>query len=189
MVDVYDKCPILENKSFLLRFVELRDAMDMLKVYSDQLAVPFFNSDNCHGDTFHYVTIEQMKDAILFWIMEYERKGFVRWSIVDNEKNIVIGTIELFHRVAKDYFHACGLLRLDLRSDYENETSIFSILSLIIPQAFELFSCNKIATKAKEFAKERIHALTKMEFNLSDQSLIGYDKSRYKDYWVLHKME
>lgn len=75
--------------------------MDMLKVYSDQLAVPFFYSDNCHGDIFHYVTIEQMKDAILFWIMENERKGFVRWSIIDKEKNIVIGTIELFHRERK----------------------------------------------------------------------------------------
>lgn len=189
MVDVYEKCPILENDSFLLRFVDIHDASDLLKVYSDKLAVPFFNSDNCHGDTFHYVTMEQMKDAILYWIMEYERKGFVRWSIVDKEKGIVIGTIELFHRVAKDYFHACGLLRLDLRSDYENETSIFSILSLIVPRAFELFNCHMIVTKVKRGARERIHAVTKMEFYLSDQYLIGHDQTRYKDYWIFQKME
>ena len=32
--------------------------------------------------------------------------------------NCAMGTIELFNRKAKDYFNNCGLLRLDLRSDY-----------------------------------------------------------------------
>lgn len=189
MVDVYEQCPVLENDSFLFRLVNIYDSSDLLKVYSDKEAVLLFNSDNCHGDNFYYVTMEQMEEAINYWIMEYERKGFVRWSIVDKEKKIIFGTIELYRRAAKDYFNECGLLRLDLRSDYENETSILSILSLIVPQTFDLFDCKMIATKAKGFAKERIQALTKMEFNVSDQSLIGHDQTIYKDYWVFHKME
>ena len=66
----------------------------------------------------------------------------------NKEKAEVIGTIELFQRNSHDYFTECGLLDLDLRSDYENEVAIKEILSLIISPTFELFKCNKIATKA-----------------------------------------
>ena len=32
------------------------DKADLLKVYSDEKSVPFFNSDNCGGDDFYYTT-------------------------------------------------------------------------------------------------------------------------------------
>ena len=54
MSDVYKKCPAFENDSFLLRFSQLDDARDLVSVYSDKNALPFFNSDNCHGDNFYY---------------------------------------------------------------------------------------------------------------------------------------
>lgn len=53
----------------------------------------------------------------------------------------------MFNRKSEDYFNECGLLRLDLRSDYENTEDIFEILSLIVPPAFELFGCRIVATK------------------------------------------
>ena len=61
MNNVYEECPILENDRFLLRFVTKEDATDLLKVYSDKNALPFFNSDNCHGDNFYYSTKEWIK--------------------------------------------------------------------------------------------------------------------------------
>lgn len=187
MLSVYKQCPILENDLYQLRLVEMKDANDLLKVYSDKLAVPIFNSDNCHGDTFYYTTIERMKEAIAYWIMEYKRSGFVRWSIVDKNKKEVIGMIELFQRNASDYFNACGLLRLDLRSDYEYENYIVDILSLILPKTFAMFDCEIIATKAVALAEERINALKKMDLKLSHASLVGHDRTEYKDYWVIHK--
>lgn len=51
-MNVYEKCPVLESENFLLRKVCLEDSDDLLKVYSDEKAVPFFNGDNCHGDDF-----------------------------------------------------------------------------------------------------------------------------------------
>ena len=57
MVSPYDKCPILENENYMLRLVEAADAPDLLRVYSDDKAVPFFNGDNCNGDAFHYKTL------------------------------------------------------------------------------------------------------------------------------------
>ena len=185
MSNVYKNCPQFENQKYLLRFVSEEDCKDLLKVYSDKKAVPFFNSDNCGGDDFHYTTESRMEEAIKYWLWEYERQGFVRWSIVDKNTNEAIGTIELFHRDSNDYFTNCGLLRLDLRSDYENSADIQNILSLIIEPTFELFDCDKIATKAIPKANERIKALSNMGFVLSKEKLIGHGGTEYGDYFVL----
>lgn len=184
-MNVYKSCPRFENEHFLLRYVQIDDCSDLLKVYSDKKAVPFFNSDNCYGDDFHYTTEERMKKAIEYWFFEYNRKGFVRWSIVDKSSNEVIGTIELFHRKSKDYFTKCGLLRLDLRSDYETANKIIDILFLILQPTFKIFHCDKIATKAIPEARERIDALKGLGFSLSDERLTGHDGTEYTDYFVL----
>lgn len=186
MSKVYKKCPQFENEKYLLRSVSEKDCKDLLKVYSDKKAVPFFNSDNCGGDDFYYTTESKMKEAIKYWLWEYERQGFVRWSIVDKNTNEAIGTIELFHRDSdNDYFTNCGLLRLDLRSDYENSADIKNILSLIIAPTFELFDCDKIATKAIPKANERIKALSNMGFIPSNKDLIGHGGIKYFYYHIL----
>ncbi len=186
-MDVYKNCPTFENEHFLLRYIIENDCTDLLKVYSDEKAVPFFNSDNCCGDNFYYTTEERMLEAIKYWFFEYERKGFVRWAVIDKTTNSTIGTVELFHRKSKDYFTKCGLLRLDLRSDYETSDRIISILSAILMPTFKLFHCNKIATKAVPEAKERISALKTLGFTLSHEKLIGHDKTEYDNYYVLLK--
>ncbi|SFR78255.1 GNAT family N-acetyltransferase [Anaeromicropila populeti] len=187
MTNVYEECPLFENNKYLLRYVRNEDCKDLLKVYSDEKSVPLFNSDNCEGDDFYYTTYERMEKAIEYWHFEYDRKGFVRWSIVDQTNNSVIGTIELFHRKANDYFTECGLLRLDLRSDYEKETEIESILSLIIKQAYDIFNCDKVATKAKSNALERVDALEKMGFRSTTEKLKGHDGTEYDSYYVIKK--
>lgn len=187
MTNVYSNCPVYENKDYILRLVCQEDKLDLLKVYSDEKAVPFFNSDNCHGDDFYYTTESRMEQAIGFWLFEYNRQGFVRWSIVSKETDETIGTIELFRRDADDYFTNCGLLRLDLRSDYEVSGEIIKILGLLIEPAYILFDCNKIATKAITAATERIKALNCLGFELSDEKLTGPDGRKYDSYFVLNK--
>lgn len=186
-MDVYKKCPSFENENFLLRYINESDCSDLLKVYSDEKSVPLFNSDNCGGDNFHYQTEKRMLEAIKYWFFEYERKVFVRWTIVDKNIGTAIGTIELFHRKSKDYFTKCGLLRLDLRSDYEKTDKIVDILSSILQPTFKLFHCNKIATKAIPDARERIAALKRLGFNPSNEKLIGHDGTEYTDYFVINK--
>ncbi|MCM1204001.1 MAG: hypothetical protein NC300_07640 [Bacteroidales bacterium] len=109
----------------------------------------------------------------------------MRWSIVDKYKNEVVGTIELFHRDAKDYFTECGLLRLDIKSDYAN--AIENILSLIILPSFDMFQCDKIATKVVPEASERGHALEKIKFILLSERLIGYGGTEYEHYFLLDR--
>lgn len=99
--------------------------------------------------------------------------------------NQTIGTIELFNRKAKDYFNNCGLLRLDLRSDYEKQDYIEDILGVIVPRTKELFQCDKLATKAIPIAKERIKALEHVGFRLSEECVIGHDGIQYNSYYVM----
>ncbi len=91
------------------------------------------------------------------------------------------------YQKAADYFTNCGLLRLDLRSDYEKEGNIFEILSLIMPSVFKLFECEKIATKIPSFASERKLAIVRLGFAVSEEKLIGHDRTVYADYYVLKK--
>lgn len=184
-MNIYKFCPTLQNDKFTLRLVKTSDANDLLKVYSDVKAAPFFNSDNCHGDDFYYTTIERMRQAIDFWTEAYQKGWFVRFAIVDRVTNEVIGTLEEFKRDENDFFTDCGLIRLDLRSDYENTAAISSILQLIAEPSFELFGCSMVATKAVADAEERIRALTALGFVKSDEPLVGHDGTKYYDYYVL----
>lgn len=184
----YENCPVFENENYLLRLVESSDAPDLLEVYSDEKAVPFFNSDNCNGDDFHYTTLERMRNAIEFWLWEYREGRYVRWSVLDKNIHKAIGTIELFNRSADDYFNNCGLLRLDLKSDYEHAGNIHEIMSLVIPPAFTLFDCPMIATKIPPFATERKAAMEQVGFAASEEKLIGgHDGKAYTEYYVLHE--
>lgn len=203
MTNPYEKCPVFESENYLLRLIEPADVKDLLLVYSDEKAVPLFNGDNCNGDDFHYTTPERMQSAVDFWLQAYTEGWFIRWVIVAKKMNFpqsqvslrelekkdnghVIGTIELFNRQAEDYFTNCGLLRLDLRSDYEQTDCIHEILSLIVPPAYDLFNCRMVATKVPPFAAERIAAVEKFGFQLSEEAIIGKDDGReYKNYYVI----
>lgn len=187
MPDVYTNCPTVESPHFRIRPLVMEDCADLLKVYSDTAAVPFFNSDNCNGDDFYYTTIERMRQAIEFWFMEYSRRGFVRWSVKDRRSGEVIGTIELFRREAADFFTDCGLLRLDLRSDYETEADISEILAVTVPAGLDWFECSMIATKAIPAAEKRRCALTAMGFVPSPEKVTGHDGTEYGDYFVFAK--
>lgn len=191
----YEACPVFENENYLLRLVKAEDAPDLLKVYSDEKAVPFFNSDNCHGDDFHYTTLERMQSAIEFWRYSYDNGYFVRWAVVDKMENSAVGTIELFRREEDaddggkrtgDYFTGSGILRLDLRSDCERAEAAEEILSLILPDAFELFGCNMIATKIHLGNTERKCAVERLGFCSTQEKLIGsQDGKAYGDYYIM----
>ena len=76
---------------------------------------------------------------------------------------------------------------MDLRSDYETTGEIESILALIVPRTYDLFECDKVATKAKTTALQRIDALVKFGFRRTDEKLIGHDGAKYDAYYVITK--
>lgn len=187
-MNIYEHCPTLENDTFLIRLIEQKDSVDLIEVYGDKLVLPFFNSDNCHGSNFYCSNMTDMENTIKYWLIEYhEYKGFVRFSIVDKQQNKVIGTIEMFKRIANDFYTDCGLLRLDLKRDYENQESMEQILSIVSTPFFSWFECDKIATKAPGYAVERIEALKKVGYEKREEPLIGHDGKQYYDYWLIER--
>lgn len=175
MKDIYEECPIYKKKLITIRQTNMDDAQELIKCYSDEKAVPFFNSDNCDGDDFHYTTIERMKQAIEFWKFSYKNKYFVRWTVILNDTNEKIGTIEMFHRVADDEFNHCGLLRIDLQSKYETQTVIDEILEIVDENFYNVFDVNAILTKAITDATERITSLTQKMYKPINGKFITYD--------------
>ena len=139
--------------------------------------MPFFNSDNCDGDNFYYATKERMTEAIGFWKMSYENGWFARLSIVDKTISTVIGTVELCLRVSEDEFNNMGILRVDVRSDYEQENELYGIFSLVTPELEKMLGCKGVLTKAPIYAIERMKAIQKVGFTKSEHFLIG--KSGY----------
>ena len=176
MTDIYKYRPESENRRYLLRIVREEDCADLLKVYSDEMAVPLFNSDNCNGDDFHYTTMERMKQAIEFWLFSLENRYFVRWTIIDKFVGEAIGTVELCGEKKR------GILRLDLRSDYEKRKIISELLGLC-HELLDDFGI--VVTKAVPQAAERIAALNKFGFEPYSEKIIGHDGTEYGDYYVL----
>ncbi|MBR2950843.1 MAG: N-acetyltransferase [Lachnospiraceae bacterium] len=183
-MNIYESCPTLENEKFIIRLFQDSDCDDLLKVYSDKNALPFFNSDNCDGDNFYYSSKEKMTEAIDFWRMSYENGWFARLSIIDKTICSVIGTVELCVRVSEDAFHNMGILRVDVRSDYEQNDVLYDIFELVTPRIEELLGCKGVLTKAPLYAVERIKAIQKAGFTKSEHLLIGKNGYAYDGYWI-----
>lgn len=175
MESVYEVCPTYKNAYITLRQTVLDDAEELLRCYSDKKSVPFFNSDNCNGDDFYYTSIERMKEAIKFWDFSYNNGYFVRWTIILNNTNEIIGTIEMFHRMAEDEFNHYGVLRIDLKNEYENQKAIDSILEITNESFYTLFDVKSILTKGFPEARERVTSLKKKGFIPLHKKFIIYD--------------
>ena len=184
-MNIYSECPALVSEKFAVRLLRDEDCDDLLKVYSDKKALPFFNSDNCNGDNFFYATQERMSEAISFWKTAYENAWFARLSIVDKSVSCVIGTVELCLRVSEDAFNNMGVLRVDVRSDYEREDILYDLFSLVTPAFEEMPGCRGVLTKAPIYAVDRISALQKAGYSKSEHLLIGSNGYAYDGYWMI----
>lgn len=160
---IYDQCPVYRSNRVTLRQTADDDAKALLACYSDEKAIPLFNADNCPDD-FHYTTLEQMKDEISFWNTSYQKKWFVRWTIIHNDSLEIIGTVEMFNKGILDEIGPYGVLRIDLRSDYEKRQIVQSILDIAERHFYDDFKVKGILTKAVPEAKERIAALNGMGY-------------------------
>ena len=187
-MNIYENCTVLENDRFLVRLTKKEDCDDLLEVYSDKFALPFFNSDNCNGDNFFYSTKERMAEAIQFWTWSYENGWFVRLSIIDKALGKAIGTVEVCYRVSEDAFNGMGILRVDVRSDCERAEVLSGIFKLVVPQMYDMLGCSGIITKVPIYAVERLRAVQDCDFEKSEHCLIGgHNGYAYDGYWVIEK--
>jgi hypothetical protein len=125
-----------------------------------------------------------MKEAIDFWIMSYKNGWFTRLSIIDKKEQTVIGTVELCLRVSEDEFNNMGILRVDVRSDYEKAEILYEIFAIVSNFLSQNFPNQNIITKVPLYAVERIKAVTRDGFSKSENFLIGTNGFAYDGYWI-----
>lgn len=180
--DVYTVCPVYQTRSLMLRRTAPQDAEALLKCYSDERAVSFFNSDNCNGDTFYYTTIERMARTIGLWEASFKARQFIRWTISANSSGEIIGTVEMFYRTTTEELGPYGLMRIDLRSDFETPPVISELLDIADRHFYDAFDVETIVTKAIPEAKARTEALTQKGYKPLEKEFLGF-----KHYYVKSK--
>lgn len=161
--DPYQTCPTFESDHFRFRLVGEDDAEDLLECYSDPKAARLFNSDNCTSD-FLYTTIDEVSRCVQFWLAEYEQRYYVRFSIVYKGIAKVVGTLEMFARPESTQYGKVGMLRIDLASNYEQESLIGEILTMVDQYFFQTFEVDSIMTKAIPEARIRRLSLVRAEY-------------------------
>ena len=175
MYKIYDECPTFQNNTVTLRLIKQDDALELLNCYSDELALPLFNTDNCNGNTFYNSSLEGMQEAIKVWEICYKTKQFVRMTIILNKTQDIIGSIEMFNRGAAAYYGVHGVLRIDVMSKYETEEILTAILQLANLHFYQEFGVEWIVTKAIDMATKRIKVLNKLGYvPLRDFALNNY---------------
>ena len=144
----------------------------MLECYSDPKAAQFFNSDNCTSD-FVYNSVDEVAECIDFWIEEYKRGYYVRFSVLSKIENKAIGTIEMFSK-EKNYGRSgiVGVLRLDLASPFETQNTLKSILRIVEDNFYRDFVVDSIVTKSIPLAVTRNKVLVESGYKKLDQGEI-----------------
>lgn len=177
----------LTNKDvveYSLRDLKLDDWKELIVVYKDVMCVPFFNSDNCHGDIFYYSTEERMKKAIRFWMESASKGHFTRKVIVDNSNHRAIGTIEYFVRQNEANYNDAILLRVDVHHYYEQKKALVKIFRIAMKEAYSTFGRMPLITKGWDYAVERKEALSFLGFKECEEPPIGHENESFQHYWL-----
>lgn len=152
---IYEKCPVYETPSFMLRLVGPEDAGPLLACYSDRQAVSKLNADSCTSD-FYYTTVEEMEECIRFWLRAFKERWFVRFSILPKTCGSAVGTVEIFGGET-------GVLRIDIAADYDKEEYVEELIRLAVLRFIRDFSIGSLKIKTSN-TPERIPILEKYGF-------------------------
>lgn len=183
MPSIFIHQPTFASTELTLRPLRPEDAEALLAVYGDECAVPYFNGDNCHGDNFYYQTLDRVRQAMDFWAFSCREGYFVRWAIVENDGDRVVGTVELCDREQDGDIDL--ILRIDLRHDRERAEMVAAVLKALLPEAQGYFRGQAVVTKCWPYAGVRQKALEDFGFVPDERPIIGVDGTVYGDYWRL----
>ena len=160
------KVPIYETEHFMLRQVKMKDAADLVECYAHPTLAVQGSAHGCIVGPGGYGSKnkKEMRAFIRFWLKEYHKGWYVRWSVIDRRSGEVVGTIEGggYGILAKD---ADGvMLMIDLVAPYETEVFVPELLRLIIDKFYTLFQASILVIYGMPGADVRLNALTAAGF-------------------------
>ena len=142
-----------ESENFLLRQVKKEDAPQLLRCYSDTAAVALMNDDNCRRG-FLCNTLEDMESYIDIW----QGENYARPAVIDKRTGEAVGTLEIFGGET-------GVLRVDLRTDYERPEVLRELYALAVERFPKDFPMGAVVTKAVPEASARRAVLAELGFS------------------------
>lgn len=142
-----------ESENFLLRQVKKEDAPQLLRCYSDTAAVALMNDDNCRRG-FLCNTLEDMESYIDIW----QGEDYARPAVIDKRTGEAVGTLEIFGGET-------GVLRVDLRTDYERPEVLRELYALAVERFPKDFPMGAVVTKAVPEASARRAVLAELGFS------------------------
>ncbi len=151
-----------ETERFLLRQVEEADAPALLKCYADPAAVARMNEDNCMRG-FLCETEEALRAYIRIW----QSEDYARPAVIDKATGEPVGTLEIFGG-------EIGVLRVDLRADYETPETLRELYTLAMEWFPKDFPMGAMVTKASVKAPHRRAVLKELRFS-GPESFRGYE--------------
>lgn len=171
-------CPEYETENFIVTKIKLADAEDLFEVYSDLTTRSHMNNDNCGGE-WQCNTLEVVQEGIRSWEREYDEKYYIRWTVTNKKLKKHIGTIELAPAPGRlrffDGICTTGILRVDIKSELENEEVFSEIYNMTDSEMMETFGVERIITKGVPSEVERIKGLGKGHYiKLPDNEIIPY---------------
>ena len=163
-MDVFTVCPEYETEHFKIRKLEAGDAEGLFSCYSDPEAARYFNGDCC-GDDFYYTDKDKFRGCVEYWLSRYEARDFVRWSVLDKETGLLIGTLEVCPslKYAVDG-RKMGILRIDLKSEYERWPVLKELMDVLICHIYEDLEVASIIMKIQKDAGERQKLIKEYQF-------------------------
>lgn len=163
-MDVFTVCPEYETEHFKIRKLEAGDVEGLFPCYSDPEAARYFNGDCC-GDDFYYTDKEKFRECVEYWLSRYEARDFIRWSVLDKGTGFLIGTIEVCPslKYAVDG-RKMGILRIDLKSEYERWPVLKELMYVLICHIYEDFEVASIIMKIQKDAVERQKLIKEYQF-------------------------
>ena len=76
---------------------------------------------------------------------------------------------------------------MDVGSAWEKSDVLAAVMDALLPDAYALFNCRTLMTKAAPYAVARVATLTECGFVRSDKPVMGHHGERFEYYWVREK--
>ena len=163
-MDVFTVCPEYETEHFKIRKLEAGDVEGLFSCYSDPEAARYFNGDCC-GDDFYYTDKDKFRKCVEYWLSRYEARDFVRWSVLDKETGLLIGTLEVCPSLKYAVEgRKMGILRIDLKSEYERWPVLKELMDVLICHIYEDLEVASIIMKIQKDAGERQKLIKEYQF-------------------------
>ena len=167
-MNVYEKCPKFETEHLFIRQVREEDAEELLQVfYGDLTGWMFYGNAMCKSIfAGRYATPEEMRKCIRCWLAEYQKRYYIRMTVIDKQIKKAIGTIEIFDHIhsekdwQSDVVKQGFVLHIDFAASYEKQEYLSELLHLADQEFYPLFGFEYLLIRAVPSATERIAALT-----------------------------